>query len=164
MVTGRRKGADRRVSAGARLAVNSLLWTAGAPRRSAIYLERGAYRPRALGAVKEDLMNLFRSRPKDDEVEPGQARTLQEGGATLVDVREPAEWRSGHAGGAVHIPLGSLPGRLDELPAGPLLFICRSGGRSNVATALARAKGLDAKNVRGGTLAWTKAGLPVEKG
>lgn len=108
-------------------------------------------------------MRMFRSQPKEDEVEPAEARTLQERGATLVDVREPAEWREGHAAGAMHIPLGSLAERLGQLPAGELLFICRSGGRSGVATSLARARGLDAKNVRGGTLAWTKAGLPVEK-
>ncbi|WP_370585010.1 rhodanese-like domain-containing protein [Micromonospora sp. ANENR4] len=35
----------------------------------------------------------------------------------LLDVREPAEWRAGHAPRARHIPLGQLPGRVDEVPA-----------------------------------------------
>lgn len=108
-------------------------------------------------------MKIFRSKPDDDEIDPASARALQERGATLVDVREPGEWRRGHAAGAVHLPLGSLAERLGQLPAGELLFICQSGARSGVATSLARARGLDAKNVRGGTLAWTKAGLPVEE-
>ncbi len=52
--------------------------------------------------------------------------------AVVVDVREPDEWAAGHAPGAVHIPMGDIPGRLGELPGtdGPLPVVCRSGGRS----------------------------------
>lgn len=112
-------------------------------------------------------MKLFRrsTRHDDAEVAPAEAHTRQQGGALLVDVREPREWTQGRAPGAHHIPLGSLAGRLDGLPGErEILFICHSGARSDLATDLARARGLDAKNVAGGMSAWARAGLPVERG
>ncbi len=58
----------------------------------------------------------------------GEARRrLDAGRAALIDVREPEEWAEGHVAGALHIPLGELGGRLDELPRDrDLLFFCRS--------------------------------------
>jgi len=98
------------------------------------------------------------------EVEPGEAQRRLQTGALLVDVREPDEWASGHATGAVHIPLGQLPKRLHELPIDrEILFICRSGRRSASAAHTAVAAGLGrVTNVRGGTIAWARAGLPVK--
>ena len=45
----------------------------------------------------------------------------------VLDVREPDEWAAGHVPGAVHIPLAELPGRVDLVPAGQVLVVCRSG-------------------------------------
>lgn len=83
-------------------------------------------------------------------------------GLSLLDVREPDEWAAGHAPEAVHIPLGELPGRLDEL-AGfpddqPLYVVCRTGGRSAQATAWLNANGWDAVNVAGGMKSWQTEG------
>lgn len=92
------------------------------------------------------------------------ARDRQRDGAVLVDVREVAEWRQGHAPGAKHILLGELSGRLAELRGiDDVLFVCQSGGRSGVATTIARRSGLEARNVEGGMQAWSRAGLPVER-
>src|SRR5262245_23566318 len=56
----------------------------------------------------------------------------------LVDVREDAEWAAGHLPGALHIPLGELPQRLDEIaPESHPVFMCRSGGRSMAACQMA---------------------------
>jgi rhodanese-related sulfurtransferase len=97
-------------------------------------------------------------------VDPAEARRRQQAGALLVDVREPDEWRGGHAPGARHLPLGRLAGEIGTLPAErELLFLCRSGNRSGRATALALEAGLAARNVRGGMIAWARAGLPVER-
>ncbi len=83
-------------------------------------------------------------------------------GATLLDVREQDEWESGHAAGAVHIPIGELPRRVSELPVdGRILVVCRSGSRSARATAWLERAGYDAANLDGGMLAWAGAGLPV---
>jgi len=78
--------------------------------------------------------------------------------ATVLDVREPDEWAGGHIAGALHIPLGELPARLGEVPAGPLVVTCRAGGRSARATAFLRDRGVDATNLDGGMQAWDAAG------
>lgn len=94
------------------------------------------------------------------------ARLLDSGDLVLVDVRESAEWRSGRVPGARHVPLTGLPRVVDALAreAKPVAFICRSGNRSGAACAAARSRGLDALNVRGGMIAWQRAGLSVTKG
>jgi len=82
-------------------------------------------------------------------------------GTTLLDVREQDEWDAGHAPGAVHIPLGELPSRLDELPdtdAGLLPVACRGGGRSSRAVAWLSQQGFDVANLDGGMKAWEGAG------
>ena len=86
------------------------------------------------------------------------------GNLILIDVRERDERARGHARGSWHIPLSELNHRLDELPKDqPLAFICQSGRRSAVATTLARRVGLDARNVRGGMIAWQQAGLSIDR-
>lgn len=81
-------------------------------------------------------------------------------GAVLLDVREPDEWASGHAPGAVHVPMGRLTP--DNLPDGrPVYVICRSGNRSCRVAEVLTASGIDARNVSGGMIAWSGAGLPV---
>lgn len=97
------------------------------------------------------------------EIDPAAAEDARQTGAVLVDVREPDEWVRGRASGAVHLPLGQLAGRLDELPEGELLFICHSGVRSLKAAELALSRGRAARSVRGGTEAWAKTGLPLER-
>ena len=83
-------------------------------------------------------------------------------GVTVLDVREPAEWRAGHIDGSVHIPLAQLGQRLGELdPAVPLVAVCRSGQRSAQVTAALVRNGYDATNLRGGLKAWARAGLPL---
>jgi rhodanese-related sulfurtransferase len=81
----------------------------------------------------------------------------------LLDVREPDEWAEAHAPGAQHLPLGQLA--LEALPAAKTIYvICRSGNRSGMATKALVEAGVDAHNVDGGMIAWTRAGLPVERG
>ena len=79
----------------------------------------------------------------------------------ILDVREPWEWAAGHAPGAMHIPLGELPGRADEVPPGRVLVVCHVGARSARATVFLRQRGLDAVNLDGGMAAWAAAGRPL---
>jgi len=76
----------------------------------------------------------------------------------VVDVREPREFALSHLAGAVNIPLGELPQRLSELPPDrPLVFVCRSGGRSRAACDIAVGAGRrDIMNLEGGMLAWAR--------
>lgn len=82
--------------------------------------------------------------------------------ADVLDVREPDEWAAGHIEGALHVPLADLPRRVADLPpAGPLVVICRVGGRSAQATAYLQGIGIDAVNVDGGMQSWAAAGRPM---
>jgi hydroxyacylglutathione hydrolase len=96
-------------------------------------------------------------------VDAQEARRMQEGGALVVDVRAASEWREGHPPDAMHVHLGTLEQRADQLPPsdGPVVLICRSGNRSAIAQSLLQARGRAAVNVEGGMVAWARAGLPV---
>ncbi|MEA9984228.1 rhodanese-like domain-containing protein [Subtercola sp. RTI3] len=81
----------------------------------------------------------------------------------LLDVREPDEYATGHAPGAVNIPLSELIDHVGDIPVGrPVHVICQSGRRSAQATALLTDLGIDAINVEGGTTAWIQNGHNVE--
>jgi rhodanese-related sulfurtransferase len=88
-----------------------------------------------------------------------------EGGAPLVDVRQPDEYEEFHVPGARLIPLTELPERVEEVPSGEQVYvICGSGGRSARAVQFLNAQGLDTVNVAGGSKGWLAAGHPVEQG
>lgn len=72
----------------------------------------------------------------------------------LVDVREPDEVAQGTLPGAVNIPLGDLPNRMDELDRHrPVVLLCRSGGRSGQAAEMLSNAGFDeVVNLVGGML------------
>jgi rhodanese-related sulfurtransferase len=83
-------------------------------------------------------------------------------GWVVLDVREPFEWNAGHIEGAVHIPLGDLPARVDELdPQAHTLVVCHVGARSAQATAWLHHLGHDVANLAGGMDAWEGAQRPV---
>jgi len=76
------------------------------------------------------------------------AHALVAQGATLVDVRTPEEWASGHAEGAVLIPIDELGGRLGEIPRGhPVVVYCASGVRSAQAAAMLGAAGYTVRDL-----------------
>ena len=74
----------------------------------------------------------------------------------ILDVREPVEAKICSIPGAVLIPLGELPRRLNELnPSDEIVVHCKSGGRSARAVTLLREKGFSrAANLSGGILNW----------
>jgi rhodanese-related sulfurtransferase len=98
------------------------------------------------------------------DLEPQRVKEILEADeAVLVDVREQYEWDAGRIAGAKHIELERLAGRADELPKDkPVIFQCRVGRRSALATDAFRAVGFDAYNMRGGIEAWANDGLPLE--
>lgn len=87
----------------------------------------------------------------------------------VIDVRTPAEFQSVHSVHARSVPLESLDaaaaissrtGAADST----LYVICKSGGRShNACEAFVKAGFANVVNVAGGTDAWDKAGLPVNR-
>jgi len=99
------------------------------------------------------------------EIDIHELARRHEGGAYVLDVRQPDEYVEGHVPGAHLLPLDQLGERAGEVPADqPVLVVCRSGGRSATATRALNAAGWDATNVAGGTLAWIEAGFPVVEG
>lgn len=104
------------------------------------------------------------------DIEPNELATLLKSYSNgdcpkVVDVREPWEYKQGHVPGAILIPLGQLASRLTELdPEHPVVVICASGNRSQSAAALLGQKGFKTVyNVLGGTGAWMRSGLEVER-
>ena len=107
-------------------------------------------------------MNAF----SDDRTELTPQRVaelLDDGEVQLIDVRESHEWEAGRIAGARHIELERLAGRSGEISRDrPVVFQCRLGARSAMATAAFRKAGWDAYNLTGGLMAWAEAGLPLD--
>ena len=93
-------------------------------------------------------------------VEPRAARSALRDGAFALDVREPDEYARGHIDGALHIPLGDLQSRVDEVPGDrPVVVYCGHGERASSAVSLLERAGLDqVSNLNGGFEAWMDAG------
>ena len=100
-----------------------------------------------------------------------QVRELMDVGKvlTIIDVRTPAEFERVHVKGAQLKPLDGLdPQNIASCckdPADAVYVICQSGGRSAKACEKLEAAGFgNVYSIEGGTSAWEKAGLPVERG
>ncbi|HEX9244261.1 MAG TPA: rhodanese-like domain-containing protein [Anaeromyxobacter sp.] len=74
-----------------------------------------------------------------------------EAGATVVDVRTQAEFRSGAYKGAVNVPLDQLSSKLGKIPKDrPVVVYCASGSRSALAARVLRNAGYaDVSNAGG---------------
>jgi rhodanese-related sulfurtransferase len=90
---------------------------------------------------------------------------VEQGRALLLDVREAFELDQVRVPGAVHIPLGGLGTRGQDIDRDrQVAVICRSGNRSTMAVQHLRQLGIDAVNVAGGLIGWNAANLPLEAG
>jgi rhodanese-related sulfurtransferase len=94
---------------------------------------------------------------------PEEVARLQAGAdIQLIDVRAPHEHEAGHIADTPLIELSELTARAQEIDRDrPVVFYCRSGGRSAMATEAFAQAGYDAHNMAGGMLAWAAAGLPM---
>ena len=75
----------------------------------------------------------------------------------LLDVREAMELETAAVAGALHLPMGEIPGRLEEIDASKtIICMCRSGGRSAQVAEFLLAQGYaKAVNLTGGIHAWS---------
>jgi len=105
----------------------------------------------ALGAF------LFLGADKGDRISPAEGHALVKKGALLLDVRTPQEFASGHAEGAVNIPVEDLGARLSELKGkenSEIVVYCHSGHRAGIAKTELEAKGFTRVHNVGGLSDW----------
>ncbi|PEQ42310.1 Zn-dependent hydrolase [Bacillus cereus] len=89
---------------------------------------------------------------------------IKGGSVRVLDVRSKKEWEEGHLHDAIHITLGNLFEKLDDVPKDcPIVLQCRTGLRSAIAASILQRAGIkEVVNLKGGFLAWKKAGLPYD--
>jgi rhodanese-related sulfurtransferase len=94
------------------------------------------------------------------EISPVELQQLLSGRGDLVllDVREPEELAVASIDGALHIPMGDVPGRLHELdPEKEIVVFCHHGIRSaSVVQFLAQRDFERVVNLAGGIDAWSR--------
>ncbi len=99
------------------------------------------------------------SRTEQISVDELSARLAEKADLAVLDVRRPAEWKTGHIAGAAHMPLHEL----ERLAAGldrerPIAAVCAGGYRSAIAASELERLGFQkVVNVVGGMAAWNAA-------
>ncbi|MDZ7752053.1 MAG: rhodanese-like domain-containing protein [Gammaproteobacteria bacterium] len=97
----------------------------------------------------------------------GATQLINHDDAVVVDIREPKELSEGSIINSTHIPLAKFDGSVKQLEKHkdkPVIVVCRSGSRSQVACATLTKNGFDrVYNLKGGILAWQGAGLPLKR-
>ena len=77
---------------------------------------------------------------------------------TLLDVREPFEVNIAKIEGSIHIPMGEVKNKLNELDLNDKIIVqCKSGVRSaRICEYLVNNNFKDVKNLKGGIVAWSQ--------
>jgi rhodanese-related sulfurtransferase len=101
------------------------------------------------------------------EISVDEARKRAEnGGATLIDVREEHEWEAAHARGATHIGKGVIERDIETIVPdknSELILYCGGGFRSALATdAIQRMGYTNVRSLAGGWRAWLAENAPTE--
>jgi rhodanese-related sulfurtransferase len=97
-------------------------------------------------------------------VSVGEAYTLYQNGAFVLDVRTQEEWNEFHAPNTTLIPLDQLASRLNEVPRDrQVVVVCRSGNRSQQGRDILFNAGFEqVTSMTGGLTEWRASGYPVE--
>lgn len=111
---------------------------------------------------------ILRAMRPGREVGPVEAvQLINRRDAVVLDVRDAAEYKSGHITNARHVPEAEIDSRMKELEkikTKPIIVSCARGNRSMRVAARLRALGFaEVFSLRGGIAAWQQAGMPLEK-
>jgi rhodanese-related sulfurtransferase len=138
-----------------------------------VYLQKSPLNLVLFGlAVTSAVMLVFplftRGLRNSAEVGPTEAVMLiNRKDAAVLDVRDEGEFAAGHINNARHVPEKQLLDRvkeLEKLKNKPLIVSCASGRRAGAVVDNLRKQGFsDIVALRGGIMAWTQAGMPLEK-
>lgn len=126
----------------------------------------------AADLVAEARAKIREIAPRDFHASRGTASLTD---VVVIDVREPAEFETGHIPGSINIPRGVLEFQVDAHPAvanvsdpalshkeRPIVVVCRTGGRAALSTVNLQRLGFgDVRSIGGGVVAWGEAGLPL---
>ncbi|WP_025209210.1 rhodanese-like domain-containing protein [Hippea sp. KM1] len=129
----------------------------------AVVIAFGGYNAQAGTPVSKRKMEIAKQHIQQVSVQ--EAANMK--GAIFVDVRSLPEYKAGHVPGAVWAPRGLLDFKaLKWFPDKTKTYIvyCKTGGRGSISTYDMVQLGYKAYNLKGGFLAWKKAGEPIEKG
>lgn len=90
------------------------------------------------------MLNFIKNLFKGSSVDYGE---LASRGAQIIDVRSPAEFKSGHIKKSKNIPLQQLQSQLSKLDKSkPVITCCASGMRSASAKSILKTAGYEAYN------------------
>ena len=101
-------------------------------------------------------------------IEPHELdRLIGEEAVTVIEVREPEEFATGHIETAINIPTSNfdIPALVDLTDESDtdLVFVCSVGQRSfGAANAVLQHVDCDVSNLKGGLQSWTRAGFDLE--
>ncbi len=100
----------------------------------------------------------------DTDYSPQQVAELHaRGEVQLIDVRQPDEYDAGRIAGSRLVVLSELAASAETIDRDrPVVFYCRTGARSAMATEAFSGAGYDAHNMAGGLVDWEAAGLPLD--
>lgn len=95
------------------------------------------------------------------EITPQELKARRDNGDALIvlDIREPHELKISVLADILHIPMGELTDRIEELEARKaeeIVVVCRAGNRSSVIAEFLREEGFQrVYNLTGGMNAWS---------
>jgi rhodanese-related sulfurtransferase len=93
------------------------------------------------------------------------ARRRKDSDFVLLDVRSDNERQRNRIEGSIHIPVGDIEKRAEELAkfkANEIVCYCQGGVRSVTAATALKSLGFNASNMAGGIAAWKSKGLEVK--
>lgn len=91
------------------------------------------------------------------QIYPNEVKALliEKSPINIIDVREAEEVQAGKIPNAMHIPLGLVEFKMQDLDKSKeYIMVCRSGGRSSKAAMLLEDHGFKVVNMTGGMLEW----------
>ncbi|MDO8267583.1 MAG: rhodanese-like domain-containing protein [Moraxellaceae bacterium] len=97
----------------------------------------------------------------------GLSALVNQQNARVIDIRDPAEFKTGHITGSDNIPYSRIGERLEELkkePDRPIVIICNIGQTAGAAGSQLKTAGLtQVYKLEGGISNWKSQSLPLVK-
>jgi hydroxyacylglutathione hydrolase len=114
---------------------------------------------RMQGYFGEDVVRMLGDAEQTTSIKTAEMVELANSNdAVVIDVRNNSERQAGHVPGTIHIPLGELAARADELPRDqPIAVHCQGGGRAAIGASVLQSLGFEqVLHVKGGYTEWEK--------